>query len=267
MKNLICPICSEPLEEKGGSCLCRNRHCFDRARQGYLNFLAGNHKSGSQIGDNRDMALSRRAFLEKNYFAPLCDGITDCLREDDKVRPFIVDICCGEGYYGSRIKDRLDCEMAGFDISKEMIRLACSRKKDIEYFVANISRIPLRDECADFLLHLFAPFHEKEFRRITKPDGRIISVVPGENHLFELKEILYASPYKNDGKPPETTELLLAEAQRITYEMHLKSTEDILSLFRMTPYFYHTDEAGKKKLSQYGELKVTADFMVYIFQK
>ena len=65
MINLTCPVCSERLELFEKTYRCSNNHCFDKAKEGYVNLLTGNHKDGSLIGDNREMAQSRKAFLEK----------------------------------------------------------------------------------------------------------------------------------------------------------------------------------------------------------
>ena len=267
MIDIICPVCSESLTEKEKSYICKNGHCFDKAKEGYVNLLIGKHKSGSEIGDNKDMAQNRREFLSKGYFDALVRGIIRYINELSFPRTDIADICCGEGYYGHRIKEEIDCNMVGFDISKEMVRLASKRKNGITYFVGNLSKIPLRDSSIDVALHLFAPFHEKEFSRIIRDDGYIISVVAGENHLIELKNILYDTPYKNDEAPPKTEHLTLTEKRRITAQVHLETNEDIMALFRMTPYYYHTKDEDKLKLSDIDGMDITTDFVMFIYRK
>ena len=37
MSILACPKCHEPLEIEGKTCKCINNHCYDIARQGYMN--------------------------------------------------------------------------------------------------------------------------------------------------------------------------------------------------------------------------------------
>ena len=44
----ICPKCGEALERQGSSFYCGNRHCFDIARQGYVNLLQSNQSSEKQ---------------------------------------------------------------------------------------------------------------------------------------------------------------------------------------------------------------------------
>ncbi len=265
MNSIICPVCGDELNEENRSLRCEKGHCFDRAREGYVNLIAGAHKKGSLIGDNRDMALSRRVFLEKGYFDSLVEELIKIIREKDFSCPHILDICCGEGYYSHKIKEAVSCEMYGFDISKEMVRLAAKRKNGCEYFVANLSRIPLKDKSIDIAFHLFAPFHEKEFSRIINNGGMLITVVAGENHLFELKEILYDTPYRNDEMPPETENLVIKEKRKVTRKIHLSSKEDIDALFRMTPYYYRTSDKDKAKLLSFDSLDVTVDFAMFVY--
>lgn len=265
MNSIICPVCAEELKEDGRSLRCEKGHCFDRAKEGYVNLIAGARKNGSLIGDNKDMAVSRRSFLEKGYFDSLVKELISIIKEKNIPCPRILDICCGEGYYSHKIKEAFECEMYGFDISKEMVRLAAKRKNGCEYFVANLSRIPLKDKSTDIAFHLFAPFHEREFSRIIKDGGTLITAVAGENHLFELKEILYDTPYKNDERPPETENLVIKDKRKVTEKIHLSSREDIDALFRMTPYYYRTSDRDKEKLLSFDSLDVTVDFAVFIY--
>lgn len=267
MIEIICPVCGENLIKADRSYKCQKGHSFDEAKEGYVNLLTGSHKAGSLIGDNREMANSRRSFLSKGYFSPLSDEIISIIKSSGKEHPTLCDICCGEGWYGDTIKKETDCEMSGFDLSKEMVRLAAKRRNGITYFVANLSKIPLQSESVDIAFHLFAPFHEKEFSRIIKKDGLIITAVAGEDHLFELKEILYDTPYKNDEKPPKTEALTLKEKRKAKKKIHLSTKEDIDALFKMTPYYYHTSEKDKTKLKKYTELDVTVEFAIYVYGK
>lgn len=263
----LCPVCGRALKKDNNSYRCENGHCFDISKEGYINLLKTRGKSGSLIGDNREMALSRRNFLNKNYFSALSDGLAVMIKESTSDNPVLCDICCGEGYYGEKIKDSLTCTLVSFDISKEMLRLCAKRKKSDLCFVANGNDIPLESESIDLAFHLFAPFQEKEFSRIIKKGGTILTAVAGENHLFELKSLLYEKPYKNDEAPPQTNSLLLEEKRKLSKKVTLSSQEDIQSLFRMTPYFYHTSDKDKAKLEGLQSLEVTTEFVIYKYKK
>ena len=263
----ICPVCGEKLIKENRSYRCENNHCFDISKEGYVNLLSGKNKSGSLIGDNRNMALSRKQFLSKDYFSALSDELTATIKQYAPTCPTLCDICSGEGYYSEKVKDSLDCELISFDISKDMLRLCAKRKKSDLCFVASASSIPLESRSIDLAFHLFAPFFEEEFSRIIKDDGVILTAVAGENHLFELKEILYDTPYKNDEAPPETKSLVLKEKRKASKKILLQSKEDIDALFRMTPYYYHTSDKDKAKIETLEKLEVTTEFVVYVYSK
>ena len=117
MNILTCPVCGEKLNIDGKAFKCANSHSFDIAKQGYVNLLLTN-KSGDKKGDSRESAHSRREFLQKGYYSFLRDYVTS------KLGGTVLDICCGEGYY-----DEYQGELYGFDISREMVRLAASARK------------------------------------------------------------------------------------------------------------------------------------------
>lgn len=263
---LLCPVCSEVLHREGSSMRCENRHCFDFAKEGYLNLLTG-QKKGSLTGDNKDMALCRRSFLSKGYFDTLLNAVDVRLCNLHNEKATVLDICCGEGYYSAALRQRHpQADIIGFDLSKEMIRLAAKRKSGNTYVVANLFHIPLPDNSVDFAFHLFAPFCEEEFLRVLKPGATLVSAVAGENHLWQMKEILYETPYKNDEKPPNTT-LSFAEKHRADGRILLDNNEDIFTLFRMTPYFYHTPSEGMRRLEQVQHLETDISFALYTYKK
>lgn len=266
MSVLKCPVCSQELLRIENCLKCNDNHSFDIAKEGYVNLLSA-HKSGDSVGDNKEMARFRRDFLNKDYYITLADAVGDCLEKYTKETDTVLDICCGEGYYTNQLTKKYNREYYGFDISKNMVRLAAKRKCKAQFFVANISSIPVKSESVDFAFHLFAPFHSSEFTRILKKDGVIVTAIPGKEHLYELKEVLYDKPYFNDENPPQSGELKLAEKIRAKAKIDLKSQEDIISLFRMTPYFYHTPSKGICRLEEFKNLSATTDFILLVYKR
>lgn len=254
MDILTCPVCGEKLNAVGKTLKCNASHSFDIAKQGYVNLLLTS-KSGDKKGDSRESAHSRRDFLQKGYYSFLRDYVTS------KLSGTVLDICCGEGYY-----DEYDGVLYGFDISREMVRLASSSRKEHNYFVANLAHIPICDNSIDTAMHLFAPFNEKEFYRVLKPNGRLLSVIPGDSHLIELKNILYDTPYLNDEKAPDTSLFKLKSKNKISNTFDI-SRNDLKTLFSMTPYYYRTSDGDKAKLDSVESIKLTASFVVLEYVK
>ena len=157
-------------------------------------------------------------------------------------------------------------QVYGFDISREMVRLAAKRGNGT-YFVANMASIPVAADSMDYCLHLFAPFNEAAFSKVLKPGGRLYTVVPGRYHLWGLKRTLYDTPYENDEKLPTTESLCFAGSRKVTANITLTSQEDIQAVFRMTPYFFHTSEKDKEKLLSLDTLETSVEFLIVEYVK
>ena len=259
---LCCPVCAKSLTYTDHTARCEHGHSFDIAREGYINLLRGS-KSGDKIGDDKYSARSRRDFLNKGYYAPLKDALVATFQDKQGT---LLDICCGEGYYTSALGENENLDVYGFDIAREMIRLAAKRGRGT-YFVANMASIPVEDAAFDYAVHLFAPFKEEEFFRILKPGGSLYTVVPGKDHLFGLKQALYDTPYHNDEKLPETKYLQLVDTRKITAQILLENSQDIESVFRMTPYYFHTSETDRSKLKAFETLQTPIEFVIAHYQK
>lgn len=156
--------------------------------------------------------------------------------------------------------------MYGFDISREMVRLAAKRGNGT-YFVANMAAIPVEDASMDYAVHLFAPFNEDSFLRTLKPGGMLYTVVPGRHHLWGLKRELYSTPYENDEQLPKTSTLQLVHTQKVSAKILLASQEDIQAVFRMTPYYFHTSETDKEKLRSLVCLETDVEFVIGAYVK
>lgn len=266
MEIMKCPVCGQALVRENRIWRCENRHSYDIAKEGYVNLLSA-RRSGDAIGDNREMALSRRDFLNKGFYQPLAQAVTDCLSEYSSDGDVVTDICCGEGYYTAYAAERLDRRFYGFDLSKNMVRLAAKRKIPAEFFVANIASIPIADGSVKAAFHLFAPFHAAEFGRIISDDGVILTAIPGRDHLYGLKEVLYDRPYRNDEAEPSADGLTAVHRIRVQDEITLDSREDIRALFQMTPYYYHTPSEGMERLDRLDNLATPIEFVIIVYIK
>ncbi len=259
---LICPVCAEALQFADRIGRCKNGHCFDMAKEGYVNLLRSN-RSGDLIGDDKLSARARRDFLNKGYYSSLQTALCDLFADKQGC---VLDICCGEGYYTSALGRNPGLQVYGFDISREMVRLAAKRGNG-SYFVANMASIPMAAESMDYATHLFAPFIEEAFCRVLKSGGRLFTVIPGRKHLWGLKQALYDTPYENDEKLPETKTLRLVSTRKVTDTIILASQEDIQAVFRMTPYYFHTSAGDKAKLEGLKSLETPVEFFIAEYAK
>ncbi|MBR7010653.1 MAG: methyltransferase domain-containing protein [Oscillospiraceae bacterium] len=260
---LICPVCGGALAEQGRSLRCGAGHCFDLAKEGYVNLLTGS-KPADARGDSKEAARCRRDFLNKGWYAPLRDALTARFAGR---RGALLDLCCGEGWYTAALAALPGLEVWGFDLSREMVRLAAKRNAGLNLFVANLARIPVRDAAFDWATLLFAPFQEKELLRVLKPGGRLVLAVPGRRHLYGLKQAVYDRPYENDEALPRTERLRLVETVRAAGRITLRSREDIQAVFRMTPYYYRSSPADRAKLDALETLETEIEFVIAEYEK
>lgn len=251
---IICPICKQELIRKDKSYICENGHCFDIAKEGYLNL---NCKNSQNTGDEKDMINARRDFLNKGYYNFLRETVDSLIDEGDS----LLDLACGEGYYTSYFKAK---DKIGVDLSKTGLKIAAKKDKSTLYLLNNIFNNPLNDKSLDKIVTIFAPIAKQEIKRLLKDNGKYILVKPNVNHLFELKKAVYDNPYQNEIEDTEIEGLKLEK--EINVKDHaLLNNEDINNLFKMTPYYHTTSQKDKDKLSNINELDVNFDFLIDVF--
>lgn len=260
-----CPVCGGNITREGNSLLCNGarRHCFDMAKEGYVN-LAPARSSGG--GDDAALIAARTAFLGGNHYAPIADRVCAILGEHVPGGT-VVDAGCGEGYYTARMAESGLCAF-GLDLSKRGIRHAAkSARSDRAFFaVAGIFDLPVADNAADGIVSLFAPVCEEEFLRVLRPGGVALLVGAGPDHLLDLKRVLYDTPYQNESRAdaPKQMELLLED--RLAFTMALDAPA-LQALFAMTPYYYRTSAEGRARLDALEGLTVGAEVDISLYRK
>ena len=125
----------------------------------------------------------RNRFLEGGWY----DHLRQCLcelapgprRGEDRVSG----AGCGEGYYTAAVAEALSAAgkleaAAGVDLSKAALRRAARRNGRAEFAVASVYHLPVGDGAAGALLDCFAPLALEEYRRVLRPGGVFLYVVP-----------------------------------------------------------------------------------------
>lgn len=272
MSIFVCPLCGEPLEREAACYRCPRGHSFDIAREGHTHLLPANRKNSLMPGDDKGMARARREFLRRGYYAPMRDELCKLAVELTGPAPAVLDTGCGEGYYTSGIYSALCAagkapQMAGIDISKFILRLAAKDEKAVEFAVASSYHLPVAAESIDLLLNCFSPLAIEEFRRVLKKNGHFLYVVPSAYHLWELKEVLYETPYPNEVKETPYEGFSYVCIRHVEGVMELTSQEQLHALFQMTPYYWKTPKAGVEKLCKLNELRCRFAFDIHVFAK
>ncbi len=254
-----CPVCKDTLFIRPDGLRCFRGHHFDKAKQGYVNLLRSNSSGGH--GDDKLMVAARSHFLNKDFYAPLRDAVTALVGEGHTV----LDAGCGEGYYTAGMAEKN--AVCGVDISKEALKVAARRVPQAQFAVASVSALPLADAGVDTVINIFAPDTNAEYLRVLQTGGRLITVQPCEEHLWELKAAVYDTPYKNPAPKTQRDGFRVVEQQTVDYTMTLDTAADIAALFQMTPYYYKTSRADQQKLASLTTLTTRVEFLITVYEK
>ena len=270
----ICPVCKNKLERQDNSWRCPEGHCFDIARKGYVNLLTTVGRNPKNSGDNAEMVKARTEVLNRDYYLPLAEKTGEILAEElrDTSDPAIIDSGCGEGYYTVKYAAMVPkARFFGIDISKNAISHCMTRVhqkgiKNCSFAVASSFELPFEDGFADIIVCTFAPVTDREYAAKLKQTGSLIVVSPSPGHLFELKAAVYDEPYLNRPNDYGLESFYLADEQVFEYKKKLESSEDICSLFSMTPYFYKTSAKGMERLRALQSIEVTCGFVIQTYK-
>jgi 23S rRNA (guanine745-N1)-methyltransferase len=267
---LRCPICGAGLSAAAAVALsCPSRHSFDIARQGYVNLLAGDARPGT--ADTAAMVEARHDFLAAGHFAGLrdfvCYNAQRALAQISGDDGCILEVGAGTGYYLAAV---LDCSPArvglALDISKFAARRATRAHERIAAIVCDAwDTLPVVDACAALVLNVFAPRNPPEFRRVLRPEGKLLVVTPTPRHLGELVDglgLLHVDERKRDRlETAFAADFVLVE--QTEYEEHLRLLpHEAVALAAMGPSAHHLRaEELAERLAALGEV-VTATVAV-----
>ncbi len=260
-----CPLCAQPLRREEKRYVCPQGHSFDIARQGYVNLLTVQQKHSLDPGDTRQQVLSRRAFLESGFYAPISEALNQAAL-DYNAQGEILDVGCGEGYYSARLAAALGAPLTGLDISKEAVRCAAGQYKAYAWLCATAAHIPVPDGSVGTLSSLFALTLPGEFRRVLRKNGLFLQVLAAEDHLLGLKSIVYdVLTHKQKDTAPALPGFALLESRQIRFDFTAEG-EQIQRLFTMTPHLFRIGKAGAQRLAEATVLRDTASCVLNVYR-
>jgi 23S rRNA (guanine745-N1)-methyltransferase len=145
---LRCPVCSESLAPAGGRLICRHRHRYDVARQGYITLRAP--RGRPTTADERQHGRSTHEVQRAGHFAPLTAALAAEARTALKAGPSVI-----LSRRAARARDRI-----------------AAVRGDIW------QQIPLTDGSVDLALSVFAPRNGAEPARVLRPGGALVVARP-----------------------------------------------------------------------------------------
>jgi 23S rRNA (guanine745-N1)-methyltransferase len=271
-----CPACKTALQLQSSTWRCRNGHSFDQAKEGYVNLLLAQHKNSKSPGDNKDMVLARRAFLQHGYYQALGQRLAEVLQKNMDTRSVsqpwqFFDAGCGEGYYMGAILAQLKrqgymVQASGIDISKAAVQQAAKKHKNMQFAVASTFDLPLAANSQHAVMQVFAPASSAQIHRVLVDNGIWLSINPASDHLFELKSMVYDTPQQHSAELNIAEGFRLLEHHRLRFVINLDDPEQRHNLLMMTPFYWSISEEKKLRLQQHLQT-VTADFSITVLAK
>ena len=259
-----CPICQENLTLVESSLKCCNRHSFDLAKFGYVNLVPQIKQSANYDKENFQ---NRQEILEAGFYQTILETISDLLARLETAKT-ILDIGCGEGFYSRKLQEaHPDKTFYAFDISKDSVQIAAKSEPNwaVNWFVGDLARLPIKDASMDILLDIFSPANYGEFRRVLSKDGILIKVIPTENHLKEIRQMvqdqLTKKDYSNQDIKEHFQEHFSIQSRQIASLTKPITAEQRQALLAMTPLLFHVDQT-KIDWSQLTDITIEAEILV-----
>lgn len=271
MTDFLCPVCGGELHKNEKSFSCPSGHSFDIAKSGYVNLLPSSGK-GKRHGDDKLMVRARTRLFSHGHYDNLSELIAELSALYSKNGVRVLDAGCGEGKYTVDVLEKLKAEgkdpvMLGVDISKDALIAASKRSEELRLAAASSAALPVADGSVGLILNIFSPFIGSEFSRVLENGGKLIRAYPLSRHMWELKELIYDRPYENPVTDMEEEGFKIIDRRELRYSIHLSDSEEIMDLFKMTPYYYKTGAADQAKAQNADELDTVLEFGVAVYQK
>ena len=287
---LRCPVCGGMFGREPSLLRCSNGHCFDLAKEGYVNLLPPGKGKNARTGDEKAMVRARQTFLATGLYHGISDGITSLFAkhlQTDHV-PILCDSGCGEGYHTLRITDSLSQSRGGvltygFDASKIAVGYAAKAAARHGYTgesgmgsdgeticafcPANIYALPLADSSVDAVLSMFAPVAVDENLRVLREEGILLVASSGVRHLTEMRALLYDDVHYHEDTAAVYEGFTLVDTTDVRYTMHVPDCDTLRALWTMTPFYYRTTPAGKERLFSTNSLDCTVDVRLSVYKK
>ena len=264
---LQCTIChSEMTVMDSKSLVCEKGHSFDLAKQGYVNML---QKQVSTMYDHTLFDARKRIIHDYKFYDKVHQKISKIIDEALQEGGLVFDAGSGEGTHLNAIFNHLDKDSIhgiGLDISKDGIVMAAKNYSDLNWLVGDLTQTPFKEHSQDIILSFLSPANYSEFKRIMKPNGLLIKIIPGSHYLKEIREHL--SDEDKEYENTDTVNLMknkvdVISEERVTYEREVD--EEILrDILTMTPLTWHISESQIESILKNHHEIITVDLHIIL---
>lgn len=236
---LCCPRCRGAFSLREKSLVCEQNHTYDIAAKGYVNLAP---QKRQPKGYDAASFVSRGAFLQAGFYDHILQAVLSRL----PVGP-VADAGCGEGWFCAHAATQKSEPVLGLDLSRVAVRRAAGCTREVAWLVADLADMPVKNGSLAAVINLFSPASYQAFQRALKPGGLLLKVVPGPEHLRELRAL--AGDLPQDGPDTGQVAAHFSAHMRLLDDVPLTrilplAAEDAQHLIQMTPMLFQRDTAG-----------------------
>ena len=227
----LCPHCGCLLNQNGLTLKCEHGHAFDLAREGYVNLLL---RPSGQFYQDKALFTARRRAYSAGFWDEVLNEIVSCSQD----RQTVLDAGCGEG---SVLKALSAKTAIGIDIAKPAAALTAKLLPDAAVCVGDLRRLPLADDSLDLIVNMLTPACYGEFKRVLHKTGKLIKIIPLQEHLIELRTITGKSAFgdlRENRLEILNKDFSLERKERIRYRYPCDE-ELAKAVYTMTPLTVH----------------------------
>lgn len=152
---------------------------------------------------------------------PACEALAAVTR-DSPAR--VLEVGCGTGAFAARIAAALpSSDLVAVDQSARFVELTSRRGLDARR--ADVQDLPFDDESFDAVAAMWMLYHVSdlhrglaEIRRVLRPDGRLVTVTNGDEHMADLRRAAGGDPVRTHFSSENGEEALLHHFEDVTRE-------------------------------------------------
>ena len=184
--DLACPHCGGTLSLAPGALTCAAGHSFDIARQGYVNLLPGDARTGT--ADTAEMVAARAGFLAAGHYDPLAEAVGEAAEAAAAGPGPVIELGAGTAHHLARVLDLLPGRAGiALDNSAPALRRAARAHPRIGAVGCDAwGALPIRAGAAAVALSVFSPRNGPELARVLAGAGTLLVAAPTGRHLAEL---------------------------------------------------------------------------------
>jgi 23S rRNA (guanine745-N1)-methyltransferase len=276
---LICPICSQPLQQHQASqgFHCENKHHFDRHKEGYWPLVLANKTK--MVALSREKMRAKRFLLASGMYAPVIDRITEVivnllsnkaeLAVEGEVQLQHLDYQCADGYYLRELMPKLaSLNMAhwGIDDGENALFAATKAETQANLLLCGLKKLPFSDKSLDLITLLDSPLKGKECQRILKDDGLLCMLIPAERHLWQLKEFVYPGLVEKQQELNLPKDIQVLETHTIKFTQEVDGQQGV-TLLDMSTFGWRANDEIRHKIKSQQQLVLEFELNLVIAQK